>query len=511
MHARAQVAPGAISSAADLVPADSDVVVVVDRANEWRNQALGEPLWRLTGGLLDAADTAKAWDTLAKSLGMSREAAFDALLGRRAIFVQRSGAQGAAATWAIVSLVDRATELALRERLKPSPRAFAQGLTVMTLEDGRFLLAVVRTGDASTLLLGPALAPAMFEEIAPRLGRPARGGLGDDPVAIDLRNLERVVGGEHARALALVRVAKDEPGWVGLLATPKGRDLNVEMFARTPSLAAAAAKVEPWSRDAFDDLQHDVYFAAMEWNLGAEDQWTALGALRTDLPIFRRPFERPELLGLRTALVLRPSTDALASIVIGVETTDSAELAPIGDRMIAGALGSFWPAQAGAPDGGAAPADAALDIQGAFPRAMREVDLSVRLGALLPMVFDRGPTLTWSYAPGGSAREGGGWWTMGLDRRATEHVTERLTMERRRGERPAPWITIGVARPALLLAEIERRKFPTPPQAARLLGALREVEHVRWELLRVNDGSARGRVSVRIIERAAAPGGPGVR
>lgn len=497
--ARAQGAPGVITSAAELAPANADMVIVVDRASEWRTQALGEPLWRLTGGLLDAADSTKAWETLAGLLGMTQEAAFDALMGQRALFVQRSGAGERRSTWAIASSVDRATETALRERLKPAPRAFAQGLTVMTLEDGRFLLAVVRTGDASTLVLGPADAPEMFEELAPRLGKPARGGIGEEPVATDLRQLERVGGGARARALALVRLAKNEPGWVGFLATPSGRDLNVELFARTPELAAASAKVEPWSRDAFDDIQHDAFFAAMEWNLAAEDQWTALGALRQDLPFLRNPFERPDLLGLRTTLVLRPSSTALGALVVSVETSDTVALAPVGDGVIARALESFWPAQ-----GGAGVEEARLDMQGEFPRAMREVDLSSRVGALLPMVFDRGPTLAWSYVPGGSVREAGGWWTIGLDRRMAEQVSESLTSERRRGERPAPWIALGVARPALLLAELDRRKFPVPPQAARFFEALRQVEQVTWELLRVTDGSARGRVTVRLLERPGA-------
>lgn len=486
---------GPITEAVTQAPAEIDLALVVDRAAQWRREPLGDALWALASGVFKTGESSRAWETLSRQLGMSEEQAFDALLGNRAMFVRQAGHDADPGTWAVLSVVDRATEDALRERLKPAPRKFERGLTVMTLEDGRFLLVVLRMEGQSLLLLGPAASPAMFDRMAPALGRPGAGGLARLPIIDDLRAVDRKGDPGTPRALLLARLVPGEEEWVGFLASARGRELHTDVAVRSRRLVEGPG-VEPWSREAFDELQRGAYLACMEWTAPTAERWTALAALTSDLPFLARPFERPDLLGLRVGIFVRPADDALASVALAMETSDAQALAAAGDRLIAGVLESVWPRQ---------PEDvrAALDLGGAFPRAVREVDLSQRLGVLLPAIFDRGPTLAWVYGPGESVRDGGGWWVVGLDRGATEHTCERLTRGRQPGQRPAPWLTLGVVRPSEFLAELRRRGLDVPAPAAPLARALSYVDVFSWELYRAADASARGTLVLRVLERPA--------
>ncbi|MFZ4573626.1 MAG: hypothetical protein ACOYN0_04465 [Phycisphaerales bacterium] len=128
-----------------------------------------------------AAGSLAGWDALAGILGTASAQSMDDLLGRQALLVMDD--RGGRDQLALLTLVSPQTEARVRSRLEPVPREVDAGQPVLSLENGRFDLKMLRSGDGCAALLltprgseelGELLLPAASgeEALAPLSSRP---------------------------------------------------------------------------------------------------------------------------------------------------------------------------------------------------------------------------------------------------------------------------------------------------------------------------------------------------
>ena len=193
------VAPNSPASAAAAIadiPDDADLIIVVEHASELRASTIGDAVSRFLADAGLIADLNKAWSALADQLGLTRDEAFDRLLGQRLILVSKGASQGKARLWAILSDITVDTDAKLKDKLQAAPRAIDQGHQILTIENGEYQLTShlrgvpapanpnlaksnrptrPAPGDRVTLILGPSAKPELFDEM---LAVVARGGCG---------------------------------------------------------------------------------------------------------------------------------------------------------------------------------------------------------------------------------------------------------------------------------------------------------------------------------------------
>lgn len=471
-----------IYDAARLVPDNVTLLVVIDDAAGLRASELGPPAEALAQALSDFVETSEAWGRLAARLDLSNAGAFDALLGRRALLASRTRADGSG-EWALISRVTRATEDRLRLRLRPAPRAVVAGLPVLSVENGRFEMVVSRGDPESTLVIAPSSNPGLFDEIVASLakGGPERSLGSTDP----LRQI-RVLAGQPS-AMIFARPEADAPSWIAAAATSEKASIKLRFMARFPAPAPGPASIKPWSISSLDEIAKDAFALVVDWD--ALPQMLRPADILSDSGIVR------ELFGLgrmgphndrqhaspsgRSLVALLPSQSGVLDIVVALQSADVHALAPVGDQRIADLLAGF-----GVKD--QTRQQARQDFGGAFPEAVRSIDLAGALGPLAVLGFDHGPTLAWTYRAGGIP-EGGdasGWWTIGLGAPSVHRVSDVLA----RPDNPAdriPWFSRGLLRPSALLASFEARRLPLPDAAARVFS---RVERVEWKAVLAPDG-----------------------
>ncbi len=153
------------------VRAESSAVIAVQQAAQLRTQPAGRAALRMLqdGGWLDRS--AGAWAELARALELDPDAAFDALLGVRAVLIVESEAAIAprgrgpgGASWVLISEVDAQVAARLRRGLRPAPRGVLVGRPLFAVEHGRYELAIDRLGrDRALLRLSPAGRGSILE------------------------------------------------------------------------------------------------------------------------------------------------------------------------------------------------------------------------------------------------------------------------------------------------------------------------------------------------------------
>lgn len=542
--ARAQDAPG---PAKDLyaevarAPGDANVVLALDGGAAIRDTPAGRTARLILQGTLGLDQTGRSWMKLAAQLDLTPEEAFDRLLGTRLVFVERFGPRGEA-SWAMRSSIDRATDDLLRARLKPAPRKIEKGLTILSIEHGAFWLAAISTGDRADILLGPSDAPGLFDEMAASMAADARasrarrvpggaGRLGDRPFFADVRGL-----GGTPNALLVVRWGEAAPpqeeGWLACAIRPHPGAIDAGFIAtfgeRRGEWPDAA-----WSRRAFDELSRDAFFAMMELDVPIRSEWKPWRAIADQLP--KLPPEIAGggndrgLAGARRFSAIFPGEGFVVSPLFALETTDTTRLAAAGDRFIGEMLewlrarveprqpGADPPAQA-QRDNELAPAGPRpmMDFEGEFPDALRTVDMTPRLGALASILAPAaasgavdGAVLAWTYRRGGAVApdHDAGWWTVGCGEKLVEHAAQILARcgnSAREGadiplaERPLPWVSLGVVRPAALVSMIQKRGVSVPADANPLLRAAKTIPILRWEAMRGPKDSVIGFATVEI-------------
>ena len=169
------------------LPQCADAVVVIESGASQRMSPAGRALGSFLGESGLIKETSSAWCSLAQSLRLSPEQAFDLTLGQRAIvvidglFEAKADGAGRTARWALLSHVCPRTEMLIRESLRPAPRSIEQGRPILALENGAYELATSpacrrTTGDnGSMILLAPAKDSQLFDSLLPVLNGGVQG------------------------------------------------------------------------------------------------------------------------------------------------------------------------------------------------------------------------------------------------------------------------------------------------------------------------------------------------
>lgn len=165
---------------ASVLPASTELLVVVDRAARQIRTPPGRALVRAIKelGVLDS--TAHAWSELAGAIDIEPHEAFVELLGRRFTLAASGLVHGADehVRWVLISTIDPEVGKRLTKGLAAAPRAVRSGRTILKIEDGRFELAVLTLPDRrdeAMLILAPDGARTLFDgALAAVAGTPAR-------------------------------------------------------------------------------------------------------------------------------------------------------------------------------------------------------------------------------------------------------------------------------------------------------------------------------------------------
>jgi len=554
-RARLPKLSGAVAAAAR-VPADTDMVLVVEKAAELRSSRVGEAAVRF---LVDAAgmgQTRASWTELASELGWSESEMFDRLLGERVVLVARGFGDPATARWALLSDVSTETDRRLKERLQASQRGIDNGHQILSIEKGKFeLTSHIRArvkgddaepadgtvggarwkhpqGDDVTIVLGPAGRSELFDEMVGVLARGTSDALAShevvaaaaksgSPEILLLARLEILETAKPAAAIPNDRwgdffvlsggrkaAGKDRGDGSEFLATVVYRDRSEREtnLAIAPSSDAVFRALEPGS------LLSIVQAAPVQQILG--DRARLLDTLR-DLPL---PEPALGLLAPRQVVSLREveatsgaaGASATVSAVLALETISTTQLAPIIDGSI-----SRFIKEREQQFGIQRPAP--RDFGGRLPAVTRVLPLEVPDGNPLRIFVPDPLTLAWSFPAirdvgggGEAAQSVPGWWVMSISpsphgfERLPEDVHNRVALAISRPSvvsrdtTDRRWIWLGSMQPAAVESLLPGTALV--PDAGGFRSAMKRFQHLRIELSISDEGDIQGDLVARLAE-----------
>lgn len=505
-----------------MMPADSELVLVIENGRELRQTALGAAARGLfgIGGAIEGAGG--PWRGLAAMLGWNDTEAFDRLLGHRVTLVARGVADPETARWALVSSVSAETSRRLKERLEISPRVIEKGQQIFALEQGRYELTlhsppirrVDRQDDRSmTLILAPTGRAELLDEVLSSLTRAAVPTLkGQGVIAraesmgeAEILLLARLGGrpGEQAARdtwnnFVIVAARRTELAGAGWQAKVALR----EQDRRAALLAAAESTDGPFESLREGSLLTVVQRAPLETILGA--------SLPIDDPLSRLPWpaRARELFTGAQAIRISRAADAPAGAglvcTLAMETTATAQLATALDDTIAGFL-AVVERQSGqaAPEDGAAAWTAPQVVPqygGLLPHATRVMSIELAPSSPLAGVPGQGLTAAWVYASPQNQPQG--WWTLSISGRgqdqslapaATRAAGRQLIDGANAGQR-RKWIWLMAARPSELDAVLP----PALPDYRGVRSAMRRLSDVVCRLSITPEGDIEGEFVLQV-------------
>lgn len=510
-------------------PDASDLVIVIDNAAGLATTPAGRGALRVLEDVGLFSGTSVAWAELAAALGMSPEAALEAMAGSRTMLVAANETAERPAAWALLTEVSAQTERLIRERLKPVPRQIVDGQPVLMLENGRFLLATRRAPNKATrgkpseglatVLIASADAPTLFNACLPLLsGMRAPNALGDDaragPLLVEQPSDAFILyrGRENdepdaPRTLAALSVWATESGWRASIACDAGllgEPADVARAAIPGSLFAAIT-----GGPAGEAI---VAFAAPISNTrdaGSGFSRFLFRFLSDVAPLF----DGAGIVAIRERAA--DGAKANADLFIGANIRDEDDVAGAIDAGMAAVINRMARAPTGLAE--------AQDFGGHFPSAVREATLSSRaLSALAPLIGPT-PVVRWcgSGMDPGSPDAAPRWWLASItDIQAPSgaatlrSVAASLAPEPAQdgdaapeppAEAPRSWTTIGVIRPSRAL-EV------APPVLVTLLRSfepLRWVRQVSWQGAMAESGLVRGEATLEFEPHALRAPDPG--
>ena len=500
----AEPAARTILEAGRRAPASVSALIVLDRACVARQTPAGSAVTSVLDSLVYRGAMDGAWAELAARLGRTREQVFDELLGRRVVLMWKRGVGGADGAWAMMTTVPLETERRLRERLEVSPRKIVAGHAVMAVENGRIELTSERGARWATLLVAPASNTALFDEIIPTLvSGPAA------PLSADVRfaSLSALGDGE---LLVFLDQGGPQGAWFGAIARTNGASIEAGIRSGAAALGGCDALVTPWSSAMFERLSHDALFATIERPVAPRGRESALGAWLTQLPSLALGQEHAPLVGDHFALVGLEG-DAGPSIAAALEVRSASLAAQPIDRLIAGAIAL---AGAPAPDGLGAEAatvrTASLTGATALPPMVRAALAGREVRWSYPLAARPFPIPTTASASVDAMPADAGWCIAGVGERAYKRVAASFTGPRGLAPRApsegplegapacdvAPWVSLGMIRPAATIASLARVGVTLPPEAT----PLESVDLVRWAIRLDADNTMTGQAHVRCAE-----------
>jgi len=487
LQASAPAQPSTPYAAAVGLPSQAEVVLVLDGASRIRTSPAGTTL---STALADAgllAESNRAWDDLARVLGMRREDALDALLGRRVVLVMTGLSADSISGWAIASQVSPETERRLRAGLGAAPRQVVGGQPILSVERGRYELASAvfrdagaspllredeRAGPVAIVLLAPSGSSSLFDAMLPLvLGRSAETPFGH---ALRPAAAHKASDGLLIARLPAANASGDRYAAIALHAHPNAWSADTIAWpAKSWLPGVEMEQVGSCSRRAFDAVAKDSLVSVIG-TLGSDGPPRELIALAGTAANLAWPDGLDILPAGRALLSVHRSAPGSGdpfglSVSVAVQVRDVEASAKTCDRAVARSL------SVAGGDGVAA------DFGGFLPGAVRTAEVSIAPG--------RTTTIAWAFErdaqPLRTDAPRSGWWVMALgpsgDTAAcsTAIVRSTATAVTARDDKPEARrrISLGVVRPAQIVAFVARgddaRSGP--------LSLLRAIDSAEWD------------------------------
>lgn len=468
---------GSPRHAAESMPADLDLIAVVDNAAALRRTEAGPGLEALSRALLSPEGAMKKWSLFARSIGLTEAEAFDAIFGARVVVVA-SDLWGDRSQWALLAEVSRDTERRLRKTLRAAPRALVAGRAVYAVENGRFELTMQERGSFTHLLITRADDRALFDRLAHGLGDKA-GRMRDTEPMAQLARLENGAQRGRPDGLVYLRLPPGVGGWAGALVWQQKGLLGASIVARSERPLPPGAGVSPAMWKAFS---RDALIAVMERRPALDrDQRREAPALLRGVPFFDPSDEIEAALADVVAVAVRGAPEGV-HISCAIQTVETSRAAAPLDRMasdilvgVSGLLG------VGAWD---------YDFDGAFPEAVRDVTLAGKSKPGLPLMGP-GFRLAWTFRPDPGVPDRG-WMILSTAPQDLPPIVQSL--EAPVQDATKPWLTVGVLRPAELHQVLSNGNTPLPPAAE----SLKWVDVVHWRIHPAQDGLLFGEAGMKL-------------
>ena len=476
--------------AIDLVPADTDVLLVLSDAASLRVSGAGPTLQSMLASAMPLTAASDAWSALANGVGLSEPDAFDALLGRWSVFVARHDPENATLRWCVASVVTPAVAVRLLGALGAKPAEIKAGRPVAQIENGRFTVASVLDRRRAVLLLAPRGSGDLFANLLARLvGGDIGGTLTDDPT------VARVGAALPGSAnLYLFFPSEKPPGnddfdpatvWTGLAASAHGLTISMNLAVAPLSVDNPGSPIDP---RAWEQASRGAALAVLEPTTADS---LALGGLLGALEIDPTDLLAP--IHGAIGLFLTEPAPGRAALGFAVQTTSTALLASIGDRVLASVAARISDRRA----------DDFRTLDGAFPASIRRLQAPLAKDARRWLSWmdpdaERLP-LVWSYPVVVDAKAGGaGWWFVTTDKDLHARLSGALAgpPAAHADPEPSPDLYL-VARPVAVLGILRRIGVvgeDTPP----ILTSLGLIESIAG-VGRYSDGVFRGSATLRLL------------
>ncbi len=541
---RAGAAPPADhpADAAGTLPRSVELVVVMDDGASLVQSPAGAAACAVLGDLGLLGPLEPGWAALAARLGWTPRETFDRLVGTRVILVMRDVDDAQARRWALVSQVSSSTEERLKKRLDTAPRKIVDGHPILAIESGKYELTsrrikCARPNDAEApveIILGPAGRSELFDQLVRAPGK-AEALLAGTP-AIEA---SRAMGGAQMLVLARIDEAAPAAGAPGEPRAPGGvrpwddfmvvsctraegegggGKMQARFFLREARMRPELARVRPASDAPFGrecggrpgegpGAGERALATIVESRL-AQPTEAPVSPLGWLLGVLNMPASVTALLSGREALLVQTESadgSGPVSVTMAFETPDVGALAPAADTALAGAMTVM-----GQPLGSAAAhADAAPDLSGVCPQAVRTVPMDPAKASVMESVFGPRAGLAWGFVGDGAPGTGAprpGWWVVSVASLETPEASAPVNAVRRcfdsladgrHGGKTDRWLSLGFIRPSRLPGAMPRLM----PGSSAWRSALGWVDSVTWRL-RVNEANdIEGQIDIEAAAR----------
>jgi len=472
---------------AALMPRSAEMVVVVHRGEELRRSDIGRAFTEAIDRLYGFGQTGRAWDEVARALGMNPGDAFDAVLGERMAFASHVD-DGGVEHWVMVSQLRPGVREKLVRSFQAAPRQVAEGAIVLGVEDGAFSMILLDRPGETFLVIGPGEGDAMLLEVARSLRNAGVAALAGSSELAELRQL----GGKHANLLVLLRETVGEGSWTGAIGTARGATLDSNFRVEMPALAGMEDRGAVWSREAFRRLSRGALAAAVDIAGPLEVEGPAAKLI---LPL-ELPQDMKSVMGSRVAMVARPGREGPIELAVALETTDSIAMGQAGDLWMDKILLAL-------PKGSGGQQMRAEQFASMPPTASRAVDLSRQLPTVRQNGWTNGPMLTWNsriVAQNCNPGQVQGWWTAGIGSGSVGMLSS-LVSNPPPDAIPLPVVAIGMVRPSAILEVLGKSGWVMPP----VVVPLKAIERVEWEAMR--SGSTELMGNFRVVLKTPATQG----
>lgn len=466
-------ADGASAEWLGALPANLDLVVVVNDATRLRKGRLGAELPKILGDQQAFERVTEAWSGLAKELGWSDNELFDRLIGRRIALVARTVGEPAETRWAVLATISRETELQLRSRLRVAPRAMVAGQQVLSLEKGAYELATrsaqssAKSSDTVEVVLGPAGQSTIFDEMVARpaatTDRDGLATLGRTPVFVRATSLMPADLLFLMRPAGAVRSANAPTSWdrfIAIGATSgdgEGNQWRLRIGYRDPAQVNALKDTAGFTLSAFESMSRGASLTMMQAN-AFEPRLSQLVPIHEFAAQLELPAEIRSLFGQRGVLRVevaggeddkdaetKERIAARRRLVISsaVDLSNVRAVAGEIDSRIAAYVRSIEHSRSGAAaknarltatDAGAQRDDAPFDYGGMLPNAVRVLPFEFASPRPDVMLLGGPLTLAWGYRSQRECSGGGGWWAAAITPAAGESAAAAMEAETRAAE-----------------------------------------------------------------------------